>query len=164
MFASKPRVFWTGLSCPKSLKTSVTRLATACMAVISVASLAPQSATGNGVAFENGSYLYGESPVAETVGAVYFVFEVDAGRLFGAMYQPSSSFDCVYGQVSTGHLNLQVVDAYDQTARPFSVAYTASDASLASAGGFMPQPNLTGMHPIQPLSDLDLSLLDTCRR
>jgi hypothetical protein len=154
------------VACPQgyALKPVLGRLVTAFCAVLGLSAMATQNAMGNGLILENGTYLYGESPVAATVGAVYFVFEVEANQLTGAVYQPASSFDCAYGRAGDGILHLTLVDAYDQAERPYTVAFTGAETAVASLQGGPQHPHIDGMHPIYSLSDLDYRLLDTCRR
>ncbi len=151
-----------GLKSNCSLQAIVIRLATVGAAIVSLSGLATQAAADGGPSFENGTYLYGESPTADTVGAVYFVFQVDANVLTGAMYQPLSSFDCVHGKVGQGHLQLTVVDAYDQAERPYTIALTPADATVASVQNMSQFPDIVGMHPIHPLAELDHQLLEAC--
>ncbi|NJL49519.1 MAG: hypothetical protein HC929_21355, partial [Leptolyngbyaceae cyanobacterium SM2_5_2] len=77
--------------------------------------MATQGAVGGHPGLVDGTYLYGESPVANTTGAIYLVFQVTDNSLTGALYQPSSSFDCIYGTVTPDTLHLTVIDAYDKT-------------------------------------------------
>jgi hypothetical protein len=147
-----------------ALKPVLMRLMTALCAVVGLSAMAAEEAVGNGLTFENGAYLYGESPVADTIGSVYFVFQVEAGHLVGAVYQPASSFDCVYGQVGNERLHLTLIDAYDQAERPYTVALTQSETTLASTQSMVQAPSLEGMHPIRTLSELDRQLLATCQR
>jgi hypothetical protein len=148
----------------RSLQPVLARLATAFCAVLGLSAMATQEAAGNGLLLENGTYLYGESPVSDTVGAVYFVFQVEANQLVGAVYQPASSFDCVSGRVGADQLQLTIVDAYDQTERPYRVAFTQTETAIATSQGGAPMPQLAGLHPISTLSDLDYQLLATCSR
>lgn len=142
------------------LQVNLCRLATATAAVIGLSAMAA-SASGSTPALPDGIYLYGDSPVAETLGAIYFVFEAHNGQVSGAMYQPSSSFDCVRGTVGNGALDLVITDAYDQTESPYSMAL-ASGTAVASASGGAGVAQLEGMHAIATLSALDYQLLATC--
>jgi hypothetical protein len=123
--------------------------------------MASQGAAGSPPVLPNGTYLYGESAIANTIGAVYFVFEAKDGQLTGALYQPSSSFDCVRGTVGSSALNLVVTDAYDQSEAAYSVALVA-DTTVASTTGVAPAAQLDGMHAIATLSELDHQILATC--
>ncbi|MGB3138652.1 MAG: hypothetical protein WBB18_17715 [Nodosilinea sp.] len=142
------------------LQTNVRRLATAAAAVIGLSAMA-SGASGSTPGLPNGTYLYGESPAADTAGAVYFVFEAQAGRLSGAIYQPSSSFDCVRGTVGSDAIDLIITDAYNQTESPYSAALVA-DSTVASASEGAVPVQLEGMHAIANLSELDHRLLATC--
>lgn len=150
--------------CRQAWWPTLLRLATACGAVIGLSAMASQGVAESGLSFEDGLYLYGESPVAATVGSVYFVFRVEADRLTGAVYQPASSFDCVYGRVGEDLLHLTLVDAYDQTESPYTVAMTPIETAVASTQGVSLQPHLEGMHALSTLSELDHRLLATCRQ
>ncbi|MBE9157440.1 hypothetical protein IQ265_11480 [Nodosilinea sp. LEGE 06152] len=142
------------------IRTNLCRLATAAAAVIGLSAMA-SGASGSTPGLPDGTYLYGESPVANTVGSVYFVFEAREGRLSGALYQPSSSFDCVRGTVANGALNLVITDAYDQSESPYSVALVG-DAAVASTSGGSAPAQLEGMYAIATLSELDQQLLAAC--
>jgi hypothetical protein len=144
------------------IQISLRRLATAAAAVVALSAMA-SSASGSTPGIPNGTYLYGESPVADTVGAVYFVFEAQDGRLNGAIYQPSSSFDCVRGTVGEGALDLVITDAYDQSETNYSVAMVA-DTTVASSSGGAGVTELEGMYAIATLSELDQQLLATCNQ
>ncbi len=150
----------TTLTWGNRIQTNLCRLATAAAAVIGLSAMA-SSAAGSTPGLPDGTYLYGESPVADTIGAVYFVFESQEGRLSGAVYQPSSSFDCVRGTVAAGALDLVVTNAYDQSESPYSVALVG-DATVASASGGGAPAQLEGMYAIATLSALDQQILSTC--
>ena len=158
--AASPIVSAQGPTWGDRLQTNLRRLATATAAVIGLSAMAASASSSTPTPF-NGTYLYGESPVAETLGAVYFVFEAKDGQVAGAMYQPSSSFDCVRGTVGEGALDLVITDAYDQTESPYSLAL-ASGTAIASASGGAGTTQLEGMHAIATLSSLDYQLLATC--
>jgi hypothetical protein len=144
------------------IQTNLHRFATAAAAVVALSAMA-SSASGSTPGIPNGTYLYGDSPVADTVGAVYFVFEAQDGRLNGAIYQPSSSFDCVRGTVGNSALDLVITDAYDQSETNYSVAMVA-DTNIASSSGGAGVTELEGMYAIATLSELDQQLLSTCSR
>ncbi len=144
------------------LQTGLARLATAVAAVIGISAMAAQGAVGGHPGLGDGTYLYGESPVANATGAVYLVFQVTDSTLTGAVYQPSSSFDCVYGTVTPDALHLTVIDAYDKTESAYSVALAPAATTIASVGGVASAAQIEGMHPISLLSSLDQQLLATC--
>ncbi|QQE66794.1 hypothetical protein GFS31_34970 [Leptolyngbya sp. BL0902] len=152
-----------GAASRPSMPLYLSRIATALAALVGIWAMASQEASSQVPGLADGTYLYGESPVAETVGATYFVFEVSGTQLTGAAYQVSSSFDCVYGTVTPSALDLTIVDAYDQTEWPHRVALLPGEATVAGMNGGAPLPTLEGMSPIAQLSPLDHDLLAACR-
>lgn len=145
----------------RSWQQILTRLATAAGAVVGLSTLAPDVALAN-PGFTDGLYLFGESPVAGTIGAVYFVFSVQNQTLSGALYQPSSSFDCVQGTVAAGEMQLTITDSYDQTQHPYTMALTSGETTVADRQGSGSPIQIAGLQPIDHLSDLDRQLLDRC--
>ncbi|MEB3210950.1 MAG: hypothetical protein VKL39_06325 [Leptolyngbyaceae bacterium] len=111
----------------------------------------------------DGTYLYGQSPEANQVGNFYAVIEVDSGNAVGAFYMPYSSFDCFYGEVGSSHLNLTVVNSYEQASYDYSLPMASSE--VAASGNAAPSgaPQLVGYHLIDGLSDTDHQMLATCR-
>lgn len=152
-----------GATSQPSLPLYLARMATALAALVGIWAMASQEASSQVPGLADGTYLYSESPVAETVGATYFVFEVSGTQLTGAAYQVSSSFDCVRGTVTPDTLDLTIVDAYDQTEWPHSVALLPGETTVAGLNGGAPLPNLDGMTPIANLSALDHQVLAACR-
>ncbi|MEB3288464.1 MAG: hypothetical protein VKI82_01035 [Leptolyngbya sp.] len=153
-----------GAAAPRpSLPTSMARIATALAALVGIWAMASQEAASQWPGFADGTYLYGESPVAETVGSTYLVFEVSGSQLTGAAYQVASSFDCVYGTVTPQAIEITLVDAYDQTEWPHRVAILPGEAAVAGLNGGAPLPNLEGLSPIATLAPLDHDLLAACR-
>jgi hypothetical protein len=151
----------TGNLC-KRFQTIAARAATAAGAVVGLSAMAAQGAMPSPLTLTDGVYLFGESPVAETLGAVYFVFRVENQTLQGAIYQPSSSFDCVRGMVADDRLDLTVTDAYDQTEHPYSLAMVPGETSIANIQGGSSTPQLEGLYQIHELSALEHRLLATC--
>ncbi|OLP17611.1 hypothetical protein BST81_14900 [Leptolyngbya sp. 'hensonii'] len=113
---------------------------------------------------EDGVYLYGQSVKPNQIGKTYAVLEVKQGKVVGAFYMPSSSFDCFHGEFQTDKLALTVVDSYERTAHPYAIALEKS-YPVAAAGG-NPVANslkLQGFHPISTLSETDQRILTTCK-
>jgi hypothetical protein len=153
-----------GAAAPRpSLPLYFSRIATALAALVGIWAMASQEASSQVPGLVDGTYLYGESPVAETVGSTYFVFEVSGTSLTGAAYQMHSSFDCVHGTVTANALDLTIVDAYDQTEYAHRVAILPGETTVAGMNGGAPLPNLEGMNPIATLSSLDYDLLAACQ-
>ncbi|MEO1147384.1 MAG: hypothetical protein AAFY26_17515 [Cyanobacteria bacterium J06638_22] len=111
---------------------------------------------------ENGVYLYGQSEQPFELGSEYLVFEVMDDQVFGGFYMPNSSFDCFYGDVQSGQLNLNIVSAYDQEVYPYAIALASNDAIAGDEPQATPM-QLVGFHRLDTLSDLDQQILNTCR-
>jgi hypothetical protein len=122
-------------------------------------STAPVMASESSLA--DGTYLYGQSPAAETLGSDYLVFEVRNGNVTGAFYQPSSEFACFTGTLDARNLNLSVVDPYENEAYPYAIALEPQNPS---AGANAPVAmGLAGYHRLDTLSNNDLRILNVCR-
>jgi len=108
----------------------------------------------------DGTYLFGQSPDADAIGATYAVFSVQNNRTVGAFYQPRSSYDCFSGDVSPTRLAVNVVDSYSQAVYPYNVALTLTDSLVAgeAAGAY----TLEGFHRIDALSEKDDEILAVC--
>lgn len=110
----------------------------------------------------NGVYLYGQATEPEQIGSAYMVFEVNQEQVVGAFYMPYSSFDCFRGEIQADRLALNVVDSYEQTVNPYSVALE-SNGSVASTGETIAPVGLEGFHRLATLSDNDRRILATCQ-
>ncbi|NET59294.1 MAG: hypothetical protein F6K47_25090 [Symploca sp. SIO2E6] len=122
----------------------------------------------------NGTYLYGQSSKPEQIGQEYLVFEANQGKVVGALYMPSSEFSCFHGTLDSNHLNLIVVNPYDQTAISHVIARKQS-SPIATAGGQLNLENsydsltyphtvgLEGYKQISEVSDNDHRILSMCR-
>lgn len=110
---------------------------------------------------EEGTYLFGQSPEPDQLGAAYAILSVQNNQTVGAFYQPSSSFDCFSGEVSPNRLAVNVVDSYEQTVHPYTVALTLEDSLVAgeAAGAY----TLEGFHPIEDISTNDYEMLAVCQ-
>ncbi|MBE9067939.1 hypothetical protein IQ260_14895 [Leptolyngbya cf. ectocarpi LEGE 11479] len=109
----------------------------------------------------DGVYLYGEQSTAAQLGSTYMVFEVTGSRAIGAFYMPSSSFDCFSGDISATRLNLNVIDSYEQTTHPYSLA--AQTGPTLTAGQASAEFNINGFTSINEISELDEQILETCQ-
>lgn len=131
-----------------------------------VAQAAGSRATGAQPAAQplaDGVYLYGQAPQAEQIGSAYMVFEVNQGKVVGAFYMPSSSFDCFYGEFHADRLALNVIDSYEQSVHPYAIALQPGD-NVAMAGPETLAPvSLEGYHPINTVSANDRRILSTCK-
>lgn len=108
----------------------------------------------------DGIYLFGQSPQANQIGAAYMVFEVIQNRVIGAFYMPSSSFDCFYGELQANQLAVNVIDSYEQTEHPFSIAM---ESRGTVAGNGTAPVSFAGFHRIQNVSRNDQHILNVCK-
>lgn len=111
-----------------------------------------------------GRYLFGQVPEAEQIGQGYIVLESTGDRVYGALYFPSSSFDCFHGQVQGNELAMTIINSYSQEAYPYSVALVSDTAVAAGQlpNGLEPL-SLSGFHAIDSVSDNDLRMLAVCQ-
>lgn len=113
---------------------------------------------------EAGRHLFGQVPEPDQIGQGYVVLERTGDRVYGALYYPSSSFDCFYGQVEGADLAMTIINSYDQQAYPYSIALADGPAVATSdAVGDMAPFGLSGFFAIDTVSDNDHRMLDTCR-
>ena len=119
--------------------------------------------TSDPQAMADGVYLYGQSPDRDQIGAAYMVFQVEQGQVEGAFYMPRSSFDCFYGSFEGDRLALTVINSYEQTHYPYSIALEPQD-SVATIGNDAIAPiGLQGYHQLESPTENDLRLLSTCQ-
>lgn len=110
----------------------------------------------------DGIYLYGQQPVPDQLATAYFVFESRGGSITGAFYMPSSSFDCVQGQMELEQILLRVTDSYSQETSPYALSLDAPAAVVASQSRVVnAPPNISGFHQL-PMSDQGRELLAIC--
>ena len=111
----------------------------------------------------DGVYLYGQAAEANQIGSAYMVFRVSDRQVAGAFYMPFSSFDCFQGEFQDERLALTVVDSYDQTSHPYSIALQTETTVATTNNPAIAPVGLSGYHPIEPVSDTDYTLLATCQ-
>jgi len=114
-------------------------------------------------ALPDGVYLYGQSAQPDQIGKGYFVFEAKRGKVIGALYMPSSSFDCTLGQFEQSQLALTVVNSYDRTTNPFEIALERDYNVAAGSNSSKPVVSLDGFHRLKVVSQNDLRMLETCK-
>lgn len=111
----------------------------------------------------DGVYLYGESPKPNELGKGYFVFESKQGKVVGALYMPSSSFDCASGSFQGNQLALKVTNSYDRSTNPFAIALERNTTVAAGGNAVMAPVGLQGFHKINQLSEMDQRILQVCK-
>lgn len=112
-------------------------------------------------ALADGIYLYGQSPQPEQLGQEYLVFKVQAGRVIGAFYMPRSEFACFSGTVNSRQMQLSIVDPYDNTVSPYTIALQEL-SPVANSGQLSRAVGLEGYHQISEISNLDRHILGIC--
>lgn len=109
-------------------------------------------------------HLFGQAPQPDQIGQGYVVLERSGDQVYGALYFPSSSFDCFTGQVQGTQLAMTIVNSYDQEVYPYSLALAEGPAIAAGETVSESVPfNLDGFHAIDSLSDNDHRILAMCR-
>ncbi|MGD1897567.1 MAG: hypothetical protein ACFB16_11525 [Phormidesmis sp.] len=109
------------------------------------------------------TYLYGQQPVANQPETTYFVFESKGADIVGALYMPSSSFDCVRGQMNNQRIALNVTDSYSQETYAYALRLDSSQVAVASQRGTVTAPpSIDGFYPL-PVQASDRALLATCQ-
>ena len=109
---------------------------------------------------EDGTYLFGQSQTRDVLGSSYAVLSVRDSQAVGAFYQPHSSYDCFYGEVSPTRLAVNVVDSYSEAVYPYDVALTLTDSLVAGSGAGA--YTLEGFHRIDDMRDKDFEMLAVC--
>jgi len=109
-------------------------------------------------------YLFGQVPQPDQIGQGYVVLERTDDRVYGALYYPSSSFDCFEGQVQGTEIAMTVINSYDQAdTYPYSLAMVEGSAVASSdASGELIPFGLDGFHAIGDLSENDHRMLEMC--
>ncbi|ACK69514.1 conserved hypothetical protein [Gloeothece citriformis PCC 7424] len=109
----------------------------------------------------DGVYLYGQSPEPEQIGQEYLVIRVNQGQVVGAFYMPQSEFNCFYGNVNAQQMNLSVVDPYDNSVHPYSIALQTT-SPVAAQNASSVSLTLEGYHQLSKLSENDQRILNVC--
>lgn len=110
----------------------------------SASTAASSSKSINNRSLNNGTYLYSESAKPEQIQQEYFVFEVKNNKVVGAFYMPHSSYDCFYGAMEAGKLDLNIISTYDEVTYPHLV-------------------NLQDYQQIASVSSNDQQILSACK-
>ncbi len=146
----------TGLLPANSVESPIkTQKSTSLVAARSVAQLNQR--------LPDGVYLYGESAKPNELGKGYFVFESKQGKVIGALYMPSSSFDCASGSFQGNQLALTVRNSYDRSTNPFAIALERNTTVAAGGNSVMAPVGLQGFHKIDQLSEMDQRILKVCK-
>ncbi len=111
----------------------------------------------------DGVYLYGQSDKPDVIGKGYFVFESKQGAVIGALYMPSSSFDCAAGSFKDNELSLKVTNSYDRATNPFNIALERTSNVASSTNPALPQVGLQGFYKLSQVTANDYRILNMCK-
>jgi len=168
--STSPRSRWSSLLNQSSLFLASASLAVSTIAAMVPSAIAyaepsvkPQASSSLSSSLPDGTYLYGQSAQAEQIGQGYFVFEVNRGKVMGALYMPRSSFDCAAGSFKDDQLALTVVNSYDHTTNPFEIALERSGTVATTGNPAQQEVDLQGFHQISTLSQNDQRMLSVCK-
>lgn len=133
------------------------------LATLGTSSTLVSSAQASDSPIADGTYLYGQSSEPEQIGQEYMVFQVQQGKVVGAVYLPQSEFNCFSGTVDARQMSLSIVDPYDKTVYPYQIAL--QDLSPVASEGRLPREiGLEGYQQISQIGDNDRRILATCRQ
>lgn len=108
-------------------------------------------------------YLFGQVAQPDQIGQGYVVLERSGDRVYGALYYPSSSFDCFSGQMQGSELAMSIYSTYDQEVYGYSLALSEGPAVATTGTSELAPLGLDGFYPIATLSDNDHRMLEVCR-
>ncbi|NJN21813.1 MAG: hypothetical protein HC812_12330 [Leptolyngbya sp. RL_3_1] len=111
----------------------------------------------------DGIYFYGEATTPNQLGHSYMVFEAVGQQVTGAVYMPSSSFDCFRGEITPAALNLEITNSYTQEVYNYAIATLPSDPVVSAAGNVLTPLALSGLYDLGAASAEELALLQICQ-
>ncbi len=114
---------------------------------------------------ENGVFLYGSSQQPGQFGKGYIVFEKLGGKVVGAMYMPSSEFNCFQGTLDNSGEIAMTVKGYAGDIHPTQVA---SRNSLPSVGrnelsNYAYSVTLQDYYQLDTVGNNDRDILKACK-
>lgn len=123
---------------------------------------------------KDGVYLYGQSPQPDQLGQEYMVFEVEQGKVVGALYLPHSEFSCFQGTLNSGKLAMVVASSPGTEPYPDPVAgqnlqqlAAVSDrsepAAIYETSTYPHSVALQNYYQLPGVSDNDQRILATCK-
>ena len=112
--------------------------------------------------FADGTYLYGQSDKPQQIGKEYLVFQVQGSKVIGAIYLPQSEFSCFSGKIGAHAMKLSIIDPYNNTAYPYTIALQERSSVLNANGQLVHTVGLQGYQQLPQLSNLDRHILGIC--
>ena len=110
----------------------------------------------------DGTYLYGQSDKPEQIGQEYLVFQVQRGKVIGAIYLPQSEFSCFSGTISDRAMKLSIIDPHDNMVYPYMIALQERSSVATVSGQLVSTVGLEGYQQLPQLSNLDRHILGIC--
>jgi hypothetical protein len=156
------RSFWSAVSNRSTKVLAGMAVSVAVISCLPALAAQPENKLQSASNLPDGVYLYGQSAQPEQIGQGYFVFEVNRGKVIGALYMPRSSFDCASGSFKDNQLALRVVNSYDRTTNPYEIAVERS-STVASTGNPTQEIGLQGFHRLPTVSENDQRILNVCK-
>ncbi|AHJ28098.1 hypothetical protein PN465_21255 [Nodularia spumigena CS-584] len=116
---------------------------------------------------KDGTYLYGQSPVANQIGQAYVLFENRDGRITGALYMPQSEFSCFQGAIDqSGELAMTVTTSPGEvgtnqlaTGNQFQIPSYSDDQMVS----YPYSVALQDYHQLNSISTNDQRILEMCK-
>ncbi len=125
--------------------------------------LSPRPTAEVALPLASSTYLYGQQPIANQPDTAYFVFESQGAQITGALYMPSSSFDCVQGQIIDRQMALSITDSYTKETYSYALILNDPWVEVASqTSNVTPPPSIQGFYPL-PIQAQDRAILTTCQ-
>jgi len=112
----------------------------------------------------DGTYLYGQSQQPDQIGQEYIVFELQDGKLIGALYMPRSEFSCFQGTMTASNLEMVVDHPYEDTQYPYAIALDTTAPIASRNEQTSAAVTLKGYHPLEEISKNDQRMLATCQQ
>jgi hypothetical protein len=133
------------------------------LATLTISDTLATSAKASESPMADGTYLYGQTAEPEQIGQEYLVFQINQGKVVGAVYLPQSEFSCFSGTVDAAQMSLSIIDPYDKTVYPYNIALE-NRSPIASQGGLPRDLGLEGYQQISEIGENDRRILNTCRQ
>jgi hypothetical protein len=109
----------------------------------------------------NGVFFYGQSSQPDKIGQEYLVFEVQQNQVKGAIYLPSSEFNCFEGILTPQAMQISIADPYNDMIYPVQISLQR-EAMTASVTIPSPVVGLEGYYELDEVRDRDQYFLQTC--
>jgi hypothetical protein len=113
----------------------------------------------------DGIYLYGQSPQTNQLGQEYMIFEMQQGKVTGALYLPQSEFSCFEGSLKSDRLSVTVAADANSEADAAQVA-AVGNSQIEDDYSQISSPYAVGLqnyYQLQNITDNDRRILTACQ-